>query len=161
MISNSWTSDTKKLNICLFPSISTASQDSGGFFLVKSGSISRSGTSTWASPVPETAAPTHQNTTSSSSSSLDPSPVTASNYSAACSSIANQSPSPLPKATGAPNLGQIRSPTQKQCLDPGQLEPILEAPPDSPRAFVKITSPFKRKSTVPTSCPNIRCWLVQ
>ncbi|XP_038590993.1 SH3 domain-binding protein 1 [Micropterus salmoides] len=139
------TASSSSYHLPLSKTSSTASQDSGGFFLVKSGSISRSGTSTWASPVPETAAPTHQNTTSSSSSSLDPSPVTASNYSAACSSIANQSPSPLPKATGAPNLGQIRSPTQKQCLDPGQLEPILEAPPDSPRAFVKITSPFKPK----------------
>lgn len=134
-------------NICLFPPISTASQDSGSFFLVKSGSLSRSGTSTWASPVVEAAAPTHQNTASSSSSSLDPSPAGASNTSTACSSTANQSPSPLPKATGAPpNPGQMRSPTQKQSPDQGLLEPILEAPPNSPREFVKITSPYKRKS---------------
>ncbi|XP_070783131.1 SH3 domain-binding protein 1 [Enoplosus armatus] len=124
---------------------STASQDSGGFFLVKSGSVSRSGTSTWASPVAETEAPTQQKTPSSSSS-LDPSLV-ASNTSAACSSTANQSPAPpLPEATGAAsNTGQIRSPTQKQSSDQGPLEPILEAPPDSPRAFVKMTSPFKPK----------------
>lgn len=142
------------MNICPFLSISTASQDSGAFFLVKSGSLSRSGTSTWASPVAEAAAPTHQNTTSSSSSSLDHSPVAASN---SCSSTENQSPSTLPKAAGAaPNSGQIKSPTLKQCSDQGQLDPILEAP-DSPRAFVKITSPYKRKSTVPKGCPNLRC----
>ncbi|XP_078135973.1 SH3 domain-binding protein 1 [Sander vitreus] len=121
---------------------STASQDSGGFFLVKSGSVSRSGTSTWASPVADTAAPTHQSATSSSSSSLGPSPAVVSNSSAACSSTA------LPKATGsAPTPGQIRSPTQKQCSDQGLLEPILEAPPESPRVSVKITSPYKPKRT--------------
>ncbi|GLD57653.1 SH3 domain-binding protein 1-like protein [Lates japonicus] len=124
---------------------STASQDSVGFFLVKSGSVSRSGTTTWASPVPEPAAPAQQNTTSSSSiPSLNPSPVPASSASTACSSTANPSPSQLPRATGsAPNPGQSRSPTQKQCSD--QLEPILEAQPESPRAFVKITSPYKPK----------------
>ncbi|XP_018540979.1 SH3 domain-binding protein 1 [Lates calcarifer] len=124
---------------------STASQDSVGFCLVKSGSVSRSGTTTWASPVPEPAAPAQQNTTSSSSiSSLNLSSVPASSASTACSSTANPSPSQLPKATGsAPNPGQSRSPTQKQCSD--QLEPILEAQPESPRAFVKITSPYKPK----------------
>uniref|UniRef100_A0A3B4TY26 SH3-domain binding protein 1 n=1 Tax=Seriola dumerili TaxID=41447 RepID=A0A3B4TY26_SERDU len=125
---------------------STASQDSGGFFLVKSGSVSRSGTSTWGSPVAEPAAPTHPNTTSSISSSHNPSPIQASNTSAACSSTANQSPSQLPRATGsAPNPGQAKCPTQKQCSDQGQLEPILEATPDSPRALVKMTLPYKPK----------------
>ncbi|XP_032357400.1 SH3 domain-binding protein 1 [Etheostoma spectabile] len=117
---------------------STASQDSGGFFVVKSGSVSRSGSSTWASPVADSAAPTYQSTTSSSSSSLGPAVV--SNFSTPSSSTA------LPKATGsAPTPGQIRSPTQKQCSDQGLLEPILEALPDSPRAFVKLTSPYKPK----------------
>ncbi|KAK1881945.1 SH3 domain-binding protein 1 [Dissostichus eleginoides] len=114
---------------------STASQDGGGFFLVKSGSMSRSGTSTWASPVNET--PNHQNTSSGSSSPLDPSP--------SCSSTAP------PKATGsAPNPGQSRSPSQKQSADQNLLEPILEAPPDSPRALVKITLPYKPKRS-----PNV------
>ncbi|XP_023251328.1 SH3 domain-binding protein 1-like isoform X2 [Seriola lalandi dorsalis] len=125
---------------------STASQDSGGFFLVKSGSVSRSGTSTWGGPVAEPAAPTHPNTTSSISSSHNPSPIQASNTSAACSSTANQSLSQLPRATGsAPNPGQAKCPTQKQCSDQGQLEPILEATPDSPRALVKMTLPYKPK----------------
>lgn len=138
--------DRNYINHCLLSSISTASQDSGGFFLVKSGSLSRS-TSTWASPVADTT--TLQNITTSSSYSLDPSPTVAPNTSAAAlSTPENQGPAPLPKSTGpiAPNPGQMKSPTQKQSTDQGQLEPILEAPPDSPRAFVKITSPYKRKS---------------
>ncbi|XP_044034707.1 SH3 domain-binding protein 1 [Siniperca chuatsi] len=145
--SSSTASSCSSHHLSLSKTNSTTSQDSGGCFLVKSGSVSRSGTSTWASPVAETVAPTPQNTTSSSLSSLDPSPVVASNTSAACSSTANQSPSPFSKATGAaPNPGQIRSPSQ--CSDQGQLEPIFEAPPDSPRAFVKITSPFKPKRSL-------------
>ena len=162
-VCNIWTPfhySYKDINHCLFLSISTASQDSGGLFLVKSGSVSRSGTTTWASPVAETAAPSHQNTTSSSSPSVNPCPVVISNTSTACSSAPNQGPAPLPKATGpAPSTGQIRSPTQKQSSDQGQLEPIFEAPPDSPRALVKISSPYKRKSksTVPNGCLN-GCW---
>ncbi|XP_031153807.1 SH3 domain-binding protein 1 [Sander lucioperca] len=138
--SSSTASSCSSHHLPLSKTNSTTSQDSGGFFLVKSGSVSRSGTSTWASPVADTAAPTHQSATSSSSFSLGPSPTVVSNSSAACSSSA------LPKATGlAPTPGQIRSPTQKQCSDQGLLEPILEAPPDSPRALVKITSPYKPK----------------
>lgn len=127
---------------------STASQDSGGFFLVKSGSVgSRSGTTTWGSPTAETAAPTHQNTASGSTSSLDPGPALSSNTSTE-SSTANQKPSPPPRGGGsATNSGQMKSPTQRQSLEQGQLEPILEAPPDSPKAFVKITSPYKPKRT--------------
>ncbi|TMS22447.1 SH3 domain-binding protein 1 [Larimichthys crocea] len=67
----------------------------------------------------------------------------------------NQGPAPLPKSTGpiAPNPGQMKSPTQKQSTDQGQLEPILEAPPDSPRAFVKITSPYKPKRSFNVNKP--------
>lgn len=133
---------------------STASQDSGGFFLVKSGSVnSRTGTTTWGSPTAETAAPAHQNTASGSSSSLDPSPAPSSITSTESSSTANQKPAPPPRA-GAANSGQTKSPTQKQCSDQGQLEPILEAPPDSPKAFVKITSPYKPKRTFNPSKSN-------
>ncbi|XP_033975370.1 LOW QUALITY PROTEIN: SH3 domain-binding protein 1 [Trematomus bernacchii] len=128
--SSSTASSCSSYHTALSKSNSTASQDSGGFCLVKSGSVSRSGTSTWASPVNET--PNHQNTSSSSSSPLDPSP--------SCSSTAP------PKATGsAPNPGQSRSLSQKQSADQNQLEPILEAPPNSPRALVKITLPYKPK----------------
>ncbi|XP_035518609.1 SH3 domain-binding protein 1 [Morone saxatilis] len=134
--SSSTASSCSSFHLPLLKTNSTASQDSGGFFLVKTGSVSRSGTSTWASPVAETAASTHQNTTSSSSSFVNTSPVMASSTSTASSSTANQSQSLLPKATEA---------AQKQCSDQSPLEPILEAPPDSPRAFVKITSPYKPK----------------
>ncbi|XP_036937910.1 SH3 domain-binding protein 1 isoform X2 [Acanthopagrus latus] len=144
--SSSTASSCSSFHLPLSKTNSTASQDSGGLFLVKSGSVSRSGTTTWASPVAETAAPSHQNTTSSSSPSVNPCPVVISNTSTACSSAPNQGPAPLPKATGpAPSTGQIRSPTQKQSSDQGQLEPIFEAPPDSPRALVKISSPYKPK----------------
>ncbi|XP_074476702.1 SH3 domain-binding protein 1 [Sebastes fasciatus] len=141
--SSSTASSCSSHHLPLSKSNSTTSQDSSGFSLVKSGSVSRGGTSTWGSPVADTAAPTHQNATSSSSSSLNPSPAVASNASAACGSTA------LPKATGsAQNPGQVRSPTQKQCPDQGQLEPILEAPPDSPGVtLVKINTPYKPKRT--------------
>ncbi|XP_056285850.1 SH3 domain-binding protein 1 [Pseudoliparis swirei] len=51
-----------------------------------------------------------------------------------------QSPTLLPKAAAA-----NPSPPETACSDPGQLESILEAPPDSPRAFVTISSPYKPK----------------
>ncbi len=120
---------------------------------MKSGCVSRSGTSTWASPVAETAAATHQTLTSSSSSPINLYSTVASSTSAGCSSTVNQGQSTLPKATGtAPNQGQVRSPTQRQCSDQVQLEPILEAPPDSPRALVKMSSPYKRKSKLMVTC---------
>ncbi|KAM8836781.1 bargin isoform 2-T2 [Spinachia spinachia] len=105
----------------------------------KSGSGTRDGTSTWAQPVADSAAPTQPCSTSSSSPFLNPSPAVASNTSAACGPVA------LPKATGsAPNPGPIRNPSLKQSSDQSQLKPILEAPPDSPKAFVTITSPSIR-----------------
>ncbi|XP_072228989.1 SH3 domain-binding protein 1 [Leuresthes tenuis] len=120
---------------------STASQDSSGFFLVKSGSVgSRSGTTTWASPAAEAPASSHQDTATSSSSSLSPGSVPAPSAPAGCSSTPNQKPCPAPRlSVSVPNPGQ------KQSADQGQLEPILEAPPDSPRAFVKMSSPYKPK----------------
>ncbi|KAM9336173.1 SH3 domain-binding protein 1 [Symphorus nematophorus] len=145
-VSSSSASSCSSYHLPLSKTNSTASQDSGGFSLVKSGSVSRSGTSTWGSPAAEAAAPANQNTTSSSSSTITPSPVVSFKTSAACSSTANQSP--------APPSGLIRSPTQRQCSDQGQLEPILEAPPDSPKALVKITSPYKPKRCFNVSKPN-------
>ncbi|KAM6963698.1 SH3 domain-binding protein 1 [Tautogolabrus adspersus] len=139
--SSSTASSCSTYHLPLSKSNSSASQDSGCFSLVKSGSFNRGGTSTWSSPAAETPASSHPNTTSSSSSHLNANPVVFPNTSAACSSTAN-----LPKASGAaPNPGQVWSPTQKQSSDQGQLDPILEAPPDSPVASVKISSPYKPK----------------
>ncbi|CAI5659565.1 SH3 domain-binding protein 1 [Oreochromis niloticus] len=154
--SSSSTASSSAYHFPLSKTNSTASQDSGVSFLVKSGSVSsRSGTSTWGSPEAETAAPAHPNRTPSSSSLTDPSPSPASDSTAACSSTANQNPTPLPRAAGsATNSGQARSPTQRQISEQNQLEPILEAPPDSPRALVKIASPFKPRRTFPLSKSN-------
>ncbi|CAJ1080622.1 SH3 domain-binding protein 1 isoform X2 [Xyrichtys novacula] len=124
--SSSTTSSSSSYHLPLSKSNSSASQDSGGFFLVKSGSVSRSGSTTWASPVAEITAPTHPNLTPSSSSSLDNSSTVSSDSPTACGPSA-------------------RSPTQKQGIEQGQLEPILEAPPESPKALVKISSPYKPK----------------
>lgn len=151
--SSSTASSCSSHHVLLSKTNSTASQDSGGFFLMKSGSVSRSGTSTWASPTAESTTPAQQNTTPSSSSSIDPISFLAPNTFTACSSTANQNPPPPPTATGSVSSpGQTWTPTQRQCSDQGQLEPILEAPPDSPRAFVKLSTPYKRKSK--SSEPN-------
>lgn len=104
-----------------FLPISSASQDNGGIFLEKSASVKRIGTSTWASPVPEVV------------SFLDPSGNTA-----ACGPMVDKGPTSLPKETS-----QVKSPTQKQCSDQGQLETVFEAAPESPTALVKISSPYK------------------
>lgn len=115
-------------NYCQFLPNSSASQDNGGFSLEKSASVKRIGTSTWASPVPEDV------------SSPDPSGDTGPGSSAACGPMVNKGPTSLPKETS-----QVKSPTQKQCSDQGQLETVFEAPPESPTAFVKISSPYKGK----------------
>lgn len=146
-VSSSSASSSSSYHLPLSKSNSTASQDSG-FFVIKSGSVSsRSSTSAWSSPTAEEAAPIHHNTSSSGLSLLlDPGPAPGSNTSFACGTTANLNASQLPRSTGsAPNPGQMKSPTQKQCSDQGQLEPILEAPPDSPGASVKITMPYKPK----------------
>uniref|UniRef100_UPI003AAAC882 SH3 domain-binding protein 1 n=1 Tax=Centroberyx gerrardi TaxID=166262 RepID=UPI003AAAC882 len=144
--SSSSTASSSSFHSALSKTNSTASQDSGGYCLRKSGSVSRGAATTWGGPASDSAAPTHPNLTSSSSSStLAPSLTVTSSAPAASSSTVTQSPSPLPRTTPAPNPVQARSPTQKQCLDPNQLEPILEAPPDSPKAMMKITSPYKPK----------------
>lgn len=113
------------IDCCCFSGISTASQ--GSFTSVKSSSGSRSGTSTWASPVTEAAA-----------ESSGSSPNTAWISSA---SAANHSPCPPPRAT---NPGQVKSSTEKQCFDQSRLEPTPEEPPDSPCVMV-MTSSCKRR----------------
>lgn len=134
---SSTTSSCSSYHTPLSKTNSTASQDSVSSFLTKSSSVSRSGTSTWAGPTQETAAqPPQQNGAPSSSPSPNPIPV---QTSTCPSSNSSQVPPPPPLRTVAPN----KSPTQKQCSEQGQLEPIPEAPPDSPRAVVKMASPYK------------------
>ncbi|MED6276374.1 hypothetical protein CHARACLAT_002313 [Characodon lateralis] len=128
---------------------STTSQDSIGFFRAKSNSVSsRSGT-TWGSPTPETAA--NDNAGSSGSPMFESSTVTAPSPSSGSGSGSTpyQIPSPPPRSTvPAPNPGgQMRNLTQRQSLDQVQLEPILEAPPESPKAVLTIGSPYKPKRT--------------
>ncbi|KAM9837372.1 SH3 domain-binding protein 1 isoform 2-T2 [Aulostomus maculatus] len=112
-------------------------QDSVIVSSVKSGSVSCSSASKWASPAPEKAAPTQTNTTPRSSSTLNPSPV--------CRSMTNQNPSPLPRRT-VPCPEQRKTPIQKQSSD--QLQAILEGPLDSPREFAKIDSSHKPKRCI-------------
>ncbi|KAM6896834.1 SH3 domain-binding protein 1 [Xenentodon cancila] len=148
--SSTASSSSSFYHIPLSKTNSTASQDSGSCSLVKSGSVnSRSGTTTWASPA-ETATVAHQSAASSTSSSLDSGPGPSSSTSAGSSSTPNQS---LPSRAGtgsaaAANPGQTRNSIQKQFSDPAQLEPILEAPPDSPGPCVTITNPDKPKRTL-------------
>lgn len=124
---------------------STASQDSMGFFLIKSGSISRTGTSTWGAPSPETTAPPLQQTTAPIPTPpitpVHPSPVPTSSASVTTSATSNQIPAPPPRSMATNSVN--KSPTQKQSSE--QLEPILEAPPGSPKASLKITSAYKPK----------------
>lgn len=120
--------DLEYSHCCGILPISSASQDNGSFFLEKSTAGRRSFSSTWYSvPGAAAAEATHRTSTaSSSSSSIDPSSDTESSASAA---------------------SQIRSPTSKQTSsDQGQLETLYEGPPQSPTAFLKFGSPYKRKS---------------
>ncbi|KAM3859835.1 SH3 domain-binding protein 1 [Diretmus argenteus] len=124
---------------------STASQDSGGgYCLMKSGSASRGGTTTWGSPAAETVGP-GPSQPEPASSTVAPSTTLSSNAPTASGSTTIQSPSPLPRTSG-PKPVQTRSPTPSQSSDPtGHLEPILEAQPESPKALLTITSPYKPK----------------
>ncbi|XP_024913128.1 SH3 domain-binding protein 1 isoform X2 [Cynoglossus semilaevis] len=148
--SSSSFSSSSSYHTALSKTNSSASQEGTSFFLVKSGSGSRSCSSTWGRPVAEpSAAPTDQNsTTSGSSLSPGPSAALASNFSALSSSTEDQIPALPPRSTGsAPVSGQTKISNQKQSGDQAQLEPIMEAPPDSPGASVQISSPYKPKRT--------------
>ncbi|KAM9715701.1 SH3 domain-binding protein 1 [Menidia menidia] len=143
--SASSTSSSSSYHRSLSKTNSTASQDSGGFFLVKSGSVGSRSATTWASPTAEVEKSSQQDAAPSSPpppvSGLDPAPAPP----AGCSSTPNQKPAPAPRASLS-----VPNPAQKQSTDQSQLEPILEAPPDSPKALVKISTPFKPKRTF---CP--------
>ncbi|MEQ2200692.1 hypothetical protein XENOCAPTIV_001742, partial [Xenoophorus captivus] len=117
---------------------------------------SRSGTTTWGSPTPETAA--NDNAGSSGSPMFESSTVTAPSPSSGSGSTPYQIPSPPPRSTvPAPNPGgQMRNLTQRQSLDQVQLEPILEAPPESPKAMLTIGSPYKQKQA-PVMTPQPPC----
>ncbi|KAM4715750.1 SH3 domain-binding protein 1 [Anableps anableps] len=146
--SSSSTSSCSSYHLPVSKTNSTASQDSGGFFRGKSGSVgSRSGTTTWGSPAPDPVA--NQNTASSSSSASESSTAPAAGSSSGSGSTSDQIPCPPPRATVlAPNpAGQLRNPAQRQSLDQNQLEPILEAPPESPKAVLMMASPYKPKRT--------------
>ncbi|XP_056153249.1 SH3 domain-binding protein 1 [Lampris incognitus] len=128
--SSSTASSSSSCHPALSKNNSTASNDGGGFFLVKSGSVSRVATSTWDSPATDLAG----NTSSILPSTLAPSP--------ASSSTANQMPSLLSRMS-APIPFKTRTPSQRQGSEQGHLESITEAPPNSPRAKLKIASPCK------------------
>lgn len=139
MSSSSTTSSCSSFHLPLSKTNSETSQDSGAFFLVKSGSVSRAGTTTWASPVAETPPSLAQpSTTPSTSATVDP----------ILALTANMIPSPPPRAAGSTSSS---GPTQKQCSD---LEPIMEAPPDSPRALLKMSVPYKPKRSFNVSKDN-------
>uniref|UniRef100_A0A8C7LGD6 SH3-domain binding protein 1 n=1 Tax=Oncorhynchus kisutch TaxID=8019 RepID=A0A8C7LGD6_ONCKI len=133
----------------LCKTISSASQDSGGFFIIKSGSIGRR-TTTWGNPASDPPCSTPLNRTQS------PSPVPSPTL------VHNPSPLPSPKLAPGPTLVpspppvSVCSPTQKQSPESGSLEPILEAPPDSPRATLKITSPYKPRKSFLQHMPPIQ-----
>ncbi|XP_014894235.1 SH3 domain-binding protein 1 [Poecilia latipinna] len=141
--SSSSTSSCSSFHLPLSKSNSTASQDSGGVFRAKSGSVgSRSGT-TWGSPASDLAANQNAASSGSSESSTAPAPRSSSGS----GSTQDQIPTPSPRATVPNPAAPTRNLTQRQSLDQAQLEPILEAPPDSPKATLTIASPYKPKRT--------------
>ncbi|XP_071250139.1 SH3 domain-binding protein 1-like isoform X3 [Salvelinus alpinus] len=128
----------------LCKTISSASQNSGGLFIFKSGSIVQR-TTTWGNSASDPPSSTPLTRTSVQTQSTFPisSPTL----------VHNTSPLPSPKLAPGPTLVpsplpvSVCSPTQKQRPESGSLEPILEAPPDSPKAILKITSPYKPRSS--------------
>ncbi|KAM6951003.1 bargin [Aplochiton taeniatus] len=130
---------------------SSASQDGGGYFLVKSGSVSR-GTITWGTPSTEPLDPTQCTSTALNPAQV-PSPTLLAHPSPISSPTWVQSPGPA--AAPAPNPNQAASAGQKQSSETVPLETIIEAPPDSPIASLKISSPFKpRRSFVQHKMPS-------
>uniref|UniRef100_A0A667XKF2 SH3 domain binding protein 1 n=1 Tax=Myripristis murdjan TaxID=586833 RepID=A0A667XKF2_9TELE len=132
----------------------TTSQDSGSYCLMKSGPLTRCGSTTWGGPASDTAAPTHPILTSTHSSPVQ---APSCNTSAVSNPAVTQNPSPLPRAAPAPSPAQPRGQNQRPGSDSAQLEPILEAPPDSPKALVKITTPYKRRFMLSNGCSHQGC----
>ncbi|XP_029932960.1 SH3 domain-binding protein 1 [Myripristis murdjan] len=140
--SSSTASSSSSYHTPLSKTNSTTSQDSGSYCLMKSGPLTRCGSTTWGGPASDTAAPTHPILTSTHSSPVQ---APSCNTSAVSNPAVTQNPSPLPRAAPAPSPAQPRGQNQRPGSDSAQLEPILEAPPDSPKALVKITTPYKPK----------------
>ncbi|KAM9411024.1 SH3 domain-binding protein 1-like [Salvelinus alpinus] len=137
----------------LCKTISSTSQDSGGFFIIKSGSIGRR-TTTWGNPASDPPCSTSLNPTPvhTQSPSPVPSPTLVQNPSSLPSPKLAPGPTPVP----SPPPVSVCSPTQKQSPESGSLEPILEAPPDSPRAILKITLPYKPRKSFLQHMPPIQ-----
>uniref|UniRef100_A0A6Q2ZAI4 SH3-domain binding protein 1 n=1 Tax=Esox lucius TaxID=8010 RepID=A0A6Q2ZAI4_ESOLU len=127
------------LSDCLL--FSSASQDSGPF-IVKSGSVVRR-TTTWENPASDLPGSnlTHLTPDLVRTQSLSSVTIPAVVHNPSQPPSLKQTPSPT--LLHSPPLVSGCSPTQKPVPDPSSLEPILEAPPDSPRAVMKIDSPFK------------------
>ncbi|KAL0983970.1 hypothetical protein UPYG_G00135360 [Umbra pygmaea] len=137
---------TSHLPLCKTASL--ASQD-GGPFIVKSGSIGRR-TTTWGTPASDTPGTTILKPTPNLGSSTDTSPVVVHNPSSLTSPKLAPGPNPFQSAPLVP----VCTPIQKPCPEPVSLDPILEGPPDSPRAVLKIHSPFKpRRSFLQHKAP--------
>ncbi|XP_064868724.1 SH3 domain-binding protein 1-like isoform X2 [Oncorhynchus nerka] len=128
----------------LCKTISSGSQNSGGLFIFKSGSFVHR-TTTWGNSASDPPSSTPLTRTSVQTQSTFPisSPTL----------VHNTSPLPSPKLSPGPTLVpspppvSVCSPTQKQSPESESLEPILEAPPDSPKAILTITSSYKLKSS--------------
>ncbi|XP_010893847.1 SH3 domain-binding protein 1 [Esox lucius] len=122
---------------------SSASQDSGPF-IVKSGSVVRR-TTTWENPASDLPGSnlTHLTPDLVRTQSLSSVTIPAVVHNPSQPPSLKQTPSPT--LLHSPPLVSGCSPTQKPVPDPSSLEPILEAPPDSPRAVMKIDSPFKAR----------------
>ncbi|XP_031691172.1 SH3 domain-binding protein 1 [Oncorhynchus kisutch] len=128
----------------LCKTISSGSQNSGGLFIFKSGSFVHR-TTTWGNSASDPPSSTPLTRTSVQTQSTFPisSPTL----------VHNTSPLPSPKLSPGPTLVpfpppvSVCSPTQKQSPESESLEPILEAPPDSPKAILTITSSYKPRSS--------------
>ncbi|XP_054914062.1 SH3 domain-binding protein 1 [Poeciliopsis prolifica] len=140
--SSSSTSSCSSFHLPLSKTNSSTSQDSGGVFRSKSGSVgSRSSTTTWGSPASDPAANQNAASSGSSESSATPSPRSS------CGSGSTPDQIPTPRATAPNPVPQVRNLTQRQSLDQNQLEPILEATPESPKATLTMTPLCKPKRT--------------
>ncbi|XP_041756255.1 SH3 domain-binding protein 1-like [Coregonus clupeaformis] len=136
----------------LCKTLSSASQDSGGLLIFKSGSIGHR-TTTWGNQASDPPGSTPLTPTQVQTQST--SPVSSPTL------VHHTSPLPSPKLDPGPTLVpspppvSVCIPTQKQSPEPGSLEPIIEAPPDSPKAILKITSPYKPRRSFFQHKPSI------
>ncbi|XP_067100529.1 SH3 domain-binding protein 1 isoform X1 [Osmerus mordax] len=152
--SSSTASSSSSCHIPLNKSYSLTSQDMP-FIIKSSGSVGRK-TSTWESPTSEIPGPTPSSPPLIENTSpvltptqvFDPSPVCSPTWFPKSFQLSSGS------AVPGPDPVLVIKPTQKQGSEPGQLEPISELPPGSPKALLKIASPFKpRRSFIQNKPP--------